>query len=81
VSRGSTSYIWAMRWCTSETTNFSNRLAAHISRKEFDAYSFLRAPEAELNDLEAQLIAALAPPLNVALTGRPTKRRTGYVGR
>lgn len=63
-----------------QTTNFTSRLAAHACRKEFDAYSFLRV-DGDLNQVEAKLIDALKPRLNVALTGRPTGRRTGYVGR
>lgn len=71
-------YLGAEVVYVGQTTNFPSRLAAHMFRKEFDAYSFLRAPENELNGLEARLIEALMPRLNVALTGRPTPRRTGY---
>jgi hypothetical protein len=64
-----------------KTTNFSSRLASHMFRKAFDGYSFLAAPLERLDELETRLVSALRPPLNIALTGRPTVRRTGYVGR
>jgi hypothetical protein len=60
-----------------KTTNFSGRLASHMFRKTFDAFSFLPIPLDQVEVLEARLIAQLRPPLNVmGNPNNPTARRT-----
>jgi hypothetical protein len=60
-----------------QTGNFISRLASHMFRKDFDAFSFLPAEADRVATLEARLIDRLHPRLNVALNvDNFTRRRT-----